>query len=131
MKELETKTGQPAPYFFLLFSVLLIVFVSIVGGMKLLSDVLGFFYPAYMSFKSLESKTEDSWWLKYWVVFSTFCIVEKVFGIVLMMIPMYYILKLVFIVWMWYPSTKGALILYETALRPVAAPYLEKFSKAE
>lgn len=131
MKELETKTGQPAPYFFLLFSVLLIVFVTIIGGMKLLGELLGFAYPAYMSFKSLESKSQDTWWLKYWVVFSTFCIAEKVFSLVLLMIPLYYVWKLFFIVWLWYPSTMGAQILYEKALRPVAAPYLEKFSKAE
>ena len=129
MKEIENKTGYPAAWFFLVLAILSTTLLTVFGGAKLLVDLLGFVYPAYMSFKSMESSaSEDTQWLTYWVVFSFFSITESIFGFVTLLIPMYFWLKIAIIVWMWYPATRGAQTIYEQLLRPVIVPFLEKVS---
>jgi receptor expression-enhancing protein 5/6 len=43
---------------------------------------------------------------------------------VVVMIPFYYFIKIAITVWMYYPSTMGAKIIYEQGLRPLLLPYL-------
>lgn len=128
MKEIEKTTGYPAAWFFVAFVAIFSAIVTLVGGAKLLVDLVGFVYPAYMSFKSIESTAaDDTQWLTYWVVFSTFSIVESMLGFVTMLIPMYFWIKIFVIVWMWYPTTRGAETIYEQLLKPNVGPYIEKF----
>ena len=74
--------------------------MTIVGGAKLLVDIVGFVYPAYMSFKSMDSGSaalangDDTQWLTYWVVFSFLTILESVFGFLVMLIPFYFWIKI-------------------------------------
>lgn len=82
-KELEKKTGHSKVYFFLGACLLLFGIVYFAGGLKLITDLVGFLYPAYMSFKSMESAgglpDEATQWLTYWVVFSSLTVFEQVF----------------------------------------------------
>lgn len=124
-KKLEKDTGIPKVAFFLLASILLTVVTTLVGGFKLVVDLLGFLYPAYMSFKSMDSGSkDDTQWLTYWVVFSFFSIFENLFGFLVALIPFYYFIKVGAIVWMYHPSTMGAKVVYEQGLRPLLLPYL-------
>jgi hypothetical protein len=63
-KEIETKTGYPAPWFFIVAIILSAGLIMVIGGVKLLVDVVAFAYPAYMSFKALETSTsvDDKQW---------------------------------------------------------------------
>jgi hypothetical protein len=63
-KEIETKTGYPAPWFFVVAIILSAGLIMVIGGVKLLVDVVAFAYPAYMSFKALETSTsvDDKQW---------------------------------------------------------------------
>jgi receptor expression-enhancing protein 5/6 len=100
--------------------------LTLLGGSKLMVDLLGFVYPAYMSFKSMDSGSQDdTQWLTYWVVFSFLSIVENLMGFLVVLIPFYFWIKIGIIVWMWYPATRGAQVIYEQALRPLLLPYLE------
>jgi hypothetical protein len=49
------------------------------------SNVIGFLFPAYYSFKAIESpnKEDDKQWLVYWVVYSFFTIIESFVSIIL------------------------------------------------
>lgn len=130
LKDLEEKTGYPKAYFALAIAVLLVAFLLLIGGVKLLVDLVGFVYPAYMSFKSMDSGNhEDTQWLTYWVVFSFFSIVESFLSVITSLIPFYFWLKIGAIVYMWYPTTKGAQRLYDQVLRPLLLPYLEMDKK--
>jgi receptor expression-enhancing protein 5/6 len=75
---------------------------------------------------SSSAATDDVQWLTYWVAFSFLNILETFIGPVLSaIIPMYGFLKMGILVWMWYPSTRGAQTIYEQALRPLLLPYIE------
>jgi receptor expression-enhancing protein 5/6 len=51
-----------------------------VGGENLIVNLVGFIYPAYMSFKAISSNTinDDTQWLTYWVVYAFFNITESI-----------------------------------------------------
>ena len=89
-------------------------------------DLVGFVYPAYMSFKSMDANNgEDTQWLTYWVVFASFSIVEGMAGFLTRLIPFYYLTKAGFILWLYHPQTMGAQSIYAGVIRPVMLPYLE------
>ena len=98
---------------FLIFSSLSIITMF---GINILIYLVGILYPAYMSFKSLQTPKNDdnSQWLTYWIVFSTI----NLFDILAYIIPFYYILKLVYIIWLFHEKTKGAQILYIKYIEP-------------
>jgi receptor expression-enhancing protein 5/6 len=126
LKKAEDETGVPKVFFFILAGLLLSGLTLAVGGFKFVVDLLGFLYPAYMSFKSLEANNkDDTQWLTYWVAFSFFSILENVFGFVVAMIPFYYFIKAGTIVWMYHPKTMGAKVVYQQGLRPLLLPYIE------
>ena len=98
------------------------------GGFKLITDLLGFLYPAYMSFKSMESspkETEATQWLTYWVVFSSLTVMEAAFTFIVNWIPMYYFVKTGLIVYLYHPKTSGAAVIYNQVIRPYVLPLLD------
>merc|ERR1712226_1410219 len=102
----------------------------LVGGAKLVTDLVSFVYPAYMSFKAIDSgnPTVDTQWLTYWVVFGFCSIVEGVAGFLMGWIPMYFVLKVSFFIWLYHPSFLGASVVYTNVLRPVVMPYINSIS---
>jgi len=131
LKDLEEKTGYPKVYFFMGFMLLLFGFLTLIGGAKLIVDLVGFVYPAYMSFKSMDSGNhDDTQWLTYWVVFAGFSMMESFCGWFVSWIPFYYAFKIAAIVYLWHPSTRGAQMLYKQFLRPALVPYLDVDKKS-
>lgn len=123
---METKTGYHKAYFFIAGATTVLSTLWLLGGVKLLVDLLGFVYPAYMSFKSMDSGSkDDTQWLTYWVVFSFLSIAENLLSVLVTAIPFYFWIKMGVIVWMYAPSTRGAEVLYQQGLRPWLVPYLE------
>lgn len=89
-------------------------------------DLVGFLYPSYMSFKSMDANNgEDTQWLTYWVVFSFFSILEGMAGFIVNLIPFYYMTKTGFILWLYHPQTMGAQSIYASVIRPYMLPYLD------
>jgi receptor expression-enhancing protein 5/6 len=130
LKELETKTGYSKVYFFLAAVVVFSGSLTLIGGFKLVTDLVGFLYPAYMSFKSMESANgasadDSTQWLTYWVVFSSLAVVEGVAAFIVAWIPMYFAVKTCFIIWLYYPKTLGAEVIYNQVVRPYVLPLLE------
>ena len=114
-------------YFFLGACLLISGILYLAGGFKLLTDLLGFLYPAYMSFKSMESAKgpDATQWLTYWVVFSSLTVMEGVATFIVDYIPMYYGLKIGLIIYLYHPKTTGAEVVYNQVVRPYVLPYLE------
>ena len=53
------------------------------NAFKIVSLLVGTIYPAYKSFKAIESKEkdDDTQWLIYWVVFAFFSVIEIFTGL--------------------------------------------------
>eukprot|EP01016_Furgasonia_blochmanni_P031967 TRINITY_DN32_c0_g2_i1.p2 TRINITY_DN32_c0_g2~~TRINITY_DN32_c0_g2_i1.p2 ORF type:complete len:213 (-),score=93.42 TRINITY_DN32_c0_g2_i1:432-1070(-) len=116
--------------------VLLVCLVLIVTGIatKAIIIFLGFLYPGYMTFKAIESPeiSDDIQWLTYWSVFTFFTIADELLDALFLtfLIPLYYPLKMIFIVWLFYPKTRGAEFLYKRFLRPILSAYVDTIDKA-
>lgn len=120
LTEMEGKTNVPKEFLLFGAGILVGIVLFAFGGAALLIDVIGFIYPAYASFKAVESheKEDDTLWLTYWVVYAFFKVFESVADVVVSWIPFYFFIKLGFLLWCYYPGTHGASIIYKKVLRP-------------
>ncbi|KAG0234768.1 ER membrane protein DP1/Yop1 [Actinomortierella wolfii] len=120
INQLEVATGVPKTYFALgLGSFIgLMIFFNFAG--QLFSNLLGFVYPAYRSFKALETpeKEDDKQWLTYWTVYGFVSILESFTDILLYWFPFYFFLKTIFLLWLMIPQFNGAVTVYNRFLRP-------------
>ncbi|KAJ3310338.1 hypothetical protein HDV04_005089 [Boothiomyces sp. JEL0838] len=118
--EFEKRTNIPKVFVAsaLGFVFFLLIFLNIWGD--LLTNLLGFVYPAYASFKALEttSTKDDVHWLTYWVVFGFFNLIEFFSDILLFWLPFYYFFKAAIILWLVLPQTMGANFVYSKIIRP-------------
>merc|ERR1719424_2521770 len=96
-----------------------------------LVNIVGFAYPFYASMKSIKSggKDDDTVWLTYWVVYGLFNLLESITDFLFYWIPMYYPIKIGFLVWCMLPQTMGAKIVYQKALVPLMDKYMAKIDK--
>lgn len=106
--QFEQKTKVPKVYVasaavFILFT---LIFFNVWG--ELLTNIVGFVYPAYASFKAIESsrKDDDSQWLTYWVVFGFLNVIEFFSDILVFWLPFYYFFKASIILWLVMPQTR-------------------------
>ena len=110
--------------------VLTISLIWLIGGFKLITALLGFVYPAYMSFQSMEASkgavTDGATqWLTYWVVFSFITVIESVIPGLCHWIPMYFYNKAGLIVWLYHPATSGAEVIYNQVVRTYILPHMD------
>jgi hypothetical protein len=57
--------------------------------------------------------------LTYWVVFAVVKGCETLFDFFLFWLPFYFLGKLVFLIWLAFPETRGAILLYSRIIRPL------------
>lgn len=110
-----------------------VVFMIVAGiGAGVISNLVGFAYPAYASFKAVESedKADDVQWLTYWIVYSFFVIFEVFIDTLLYCIPSYYAFKLGFMAWLFMPSTRGATFIYKQVLEPFLSKHESRIDGA-
>merc|ERR1712100_242006 len=114
MQQLEDKTQVKKLYIAAALAVVTVVFILFGFGAGLLCNFVGFVYPAFASFKALDSKNEgeERNWLIYWVVYSCFCLVEGFLEYVLFWVPFYYPIKLAFLCFLFLPQTQ---VVHHTA----------------
>eukprot|EP00833_Pecoramyces_ruminatium_P007756 jgi/Orpsp1_1/1181788/evm.model.c7180000078621.1 len=118
---LDEKTNIPKLKTYVTFGfgavISIFVFFNIFGD--LLSTLIAFIYPAYASFKAIESpdKTDDTQWLTYWTVFGFLHLIECFSDQILGWISFYYFIKSIFTLWLSLPQFRGAEILYEKFIR--------------
>jgi len=125
-KELETKTTLPGPYLVVIVLILALLLVLLIGGRNLLSNLIGFLFPATCSLQAIKTpnKTANMQWISYWMVFMFSKIVERLLGPIFRLIPLFFLIKMFFYVWCYHPKTKGATVIYEALVQPHILPLL-------
>ncbi|KAI3655749.1 hypothetical protein MP638_006556 [Amoeboaphelidium occidentale] len=118
-KKVEEQTGIPKVYAFLgvVSLILLLIFFNIGAG--LITNLVGFIYPAYASLKALEGKQEQTQWISYWLLFGLFSVLEFFSDVMLKWFPFFYVFKVIFLAYAFLPQTLGATVVYERLLHPV------------
>jgi len=93
------------------------------SGVRALGNVVAWLYPVWASLKALgsEDKDDDTFWLAYWIFYSSIQLVESITDVFLFWIPMYEWIKIALYIYMWHPKTQGAMVLYRTVLKPLVA----------
>jgi receptor expression-enhancing protein 1/2/3/4 len=94
---------------------------------RLLVLLLGYTYPAFECFKTVEKNKvhieELRFWCQYWILLALISSFERVGDIFISWLPLYGEMKVVFFVYLWYPKTKGTRHVYETLLKPYIAQH--------
>eukprot|EP01016_Furgasonia_blochmanni_P028857 TRINITY_DN3037_c0_g1_i1.p1 TRINITY_DN3037_c0_g1~~TRINITY_DN3037_c0_g1_i1.p1 ORF type:complete len:164 (-),score=13.51 TRINITY_DN3037_c0_g1_i1:111-602(-) len=99
-------------------------------GVSMLTALVGFIYPAYMSFKVVESthipigaalssnfgkddyRNELRRWLTYWIVYSLVVCLDPILHMIFGFLgPLYHVGKVLFFVFMFHPATKGSVLV--------------------
>uniref|UniRef100_A0ACD5XY96 Uncharacterized protein n=1 Tax=Avena sativa TaxID=4498 RepID=A0ACD5XY96_AVESA len=92
---------------------------------RLLTLALGYAYPAYTCYKTLEQQPREIeqllFWCHYWILVASLTVVERFADCAVSWLPMYGEAKLALIVYLWHPSTRGAGHVYDGYLRPLLA----------
>jgi len=100
---------------------------------KVTSNIVGFLYPAYASFKAIESTetADDTQWLTYWVVYAFFNLVESLIDFsVGTWIPFYFFIKIFIVLWLQLPQFMGALYIYQSFLAPLLRKHEKQIDSA-
>ncbi|ETW20487.1 hypothetical protein PFFVO_00540 [Plasmodium falciparum Vietnam Oak-Knoll (FVO)] len=121
LNNIGKKFGVKPSYIIVPFSVFLFLSLVFGWGAAIICNVVGFAYPAYQSFKAVESQSRDETklWLTYWVVFSLFFFIEYLIDIILFWVPFYYLIKLLFLLYLYMPQVRGAVMVYNYIIRPI------------
>jgi len=120
--QVEEKTGVDR--FFMVAGLFGIIALYLIFGhfAELVCNLVGFLYPAYVSIKAIESstKSDDTQWLTYWVVFGLFNVLEFCSDEIEAYFPIYWLVKCAFMLWLYLPTTMGAHKVYTRFIRPFA-----------
>ncbi|GMM55480.1 Yop1 protein [Maudiozyma humilis] len=119
---LETKTKIPRSYLISSFTFvyLLLTFLNIGGIGQMLSNLAGFALPTYFSIRAIKTTTKDDDMklLSYWIVFGFLNVIEFWSGAIIYLIPFYWFLKVIFLVYIAIPTTGGAFMIWSKIIEP-------------
>uniref|UniRef100_A0A8D9A8S1 Receptor expression-enhancing protein n=1 Tax=Cacopsylla melanoneura TaxID=428564 RepID=A0A8D9A8S1_9HEMI len=89
---------------------------------RLVILIFGTLYPAYASYKAVKTKDIKEYvkWMMYWIVFAFFTAGEIFLDVFLSFwFPFYYELKIMFVIWLLCPATKGSNFMYRKFVHPL------------
>ncbi|KAF8759430.1 hypothetical protein HU200_010477 [Digitaria exilis] len=94
---------------------------------RLLTLALGYAYPAYECYKTLERNAPEMeqlrFWCRYWILLAFLTAFERLADCTVSWLPMYGEAKLALVVLLWHPNTMGARRVYDDYLRPFLAAH--------
>ncbi|XP_027696426.1 receptor expression-enhancing protein 3 isoform X1 [Vombatus ursinus] len=83
--------------------------------------IFGILYPAYYSYKAVKTKNVKEYvrWMMYWIVFALYTVIETLADLTVAWFPLYYEMKIAFVIWLLSPYTRGASLIYRKFLHPL------------
>jgi len=130
VKQIHDKTQVRPAFLFVGVSVFAFLLLVWGFGAQFVTNLIGFAYPLYESYRSLASTSASAaathsqqQWLTYWIIYATFSLVESLTDFFLYWIPLYHLVKIAFLVWCFLPQTRGAEVVYAKVVEPVLVRY--------
>lgn len=119
LKDLSSKIGLKPRIILGVSFLVLVLLILLEIGSYFLTSFAGYLYPAYMSFKAIESKEkrDDTQWLTFWIVYTIFSIFDPVLSFVLSFLPFFNLLKLFFFIYLFHPKSRGAETIYNVIIK--------------
>lgn len=128
LNQLEQRTNLPKSYLVVGSTIfyLLLIFINVGGIGEILGNFAGFVVPAYYSILALKTTTtkDDTQLLTYWIVFSFLNVIEFWSKALLYIIPFYWFLKTIFLLYIALPQTGGATMIYNRFISPLTDKYI-------
>lgn len=116
---IQEKTGING-YVFIGLILLSLIFVYFNLFENLITNLIGTVYPTFWTIKSIESKDGKAiHWLIYWIIFSSFILLDFFSGFVVKIIPFYFIMKICFLIWLQWPESKGCDIIFSYVINNI------------
>ncbi len=116
---IQEKTGING-YVFIGLLILSLIFVYFNLFENLITNLIGTVYPTFWTIKSIESKDGKAiHWLIYWIIFSSFILLDFFSGFVVKIIPFYFVMKICFLIWLQWPESKGCDIIFSYVINNI------------
>ncbi|VDK74557.1 unnamed protein product [Litomosoides sigmodontis] len=114
LTQVEARTGIKRLHLILGFVGIHALYLIFGSLAELLCDIIGFVYPAYISIRSVETSHKDgnAQWFTYWIICALFNIAEYFSETFVVYFPIYWLLKCIFLLYLYLPMTKGAQKIY-------------------
>ncbi|CAB52881.1 Protein yop1 [Schizosaccharomyces pombe] len=132
LNSLEKNFGVSKLYVFLTAAGIYALFLFLNWGGFLLTNLLAFAMPAFFSINAIETtnKADDTQWLTYYLVTSFLNVIEYWSQLILYYVPVYWLLKAIFLIWLALPKFNGATIIYRHLIRPYITPHVIRICKS-
>ena len=105
------------------------ILLSAIGNFgRYVTCVVGITLPAYWSIKAIETPeaNDDKQWLTYWAVYAVFTFIDLFAGFIMKFLPFYFLIKLIFLIWLFMPNTQGAVVVYNLVISKLFKKYEKK-----
>ena len=103
-------------YLLYLISMLLVYALCSSWG-PLISNLIGIVYPVVLTYLDRVTDKKTDHWFIYWPIFGAFSLLDTVGYWFLFVFPTYYVVKSIFLVWLWLPQTGGTKYVYSKVVR--------------
>ena len=121
MKSIKDKTGIDGIFVIIFLSLcVLLVYMGIFES--LITSLVGTLYPGFSTIKAIQKNKDKKEWLTYWVIFGSFLIFDMFSTIIIKVVPYYFVLKIIFLIWMFIPGSNGCQIVYDFLISKVMKP---------
>ena len=124
---IQEKTGIKGIYV-VIGLVLSVIFVYLNIFDSIITNLVGTLYPAFWTIKSIENDDlqDQKNWLTYWAVFGSFILVDMFSPIIVKFIPFYFVMKILFLIWLFMPGSSGCKIIYNLIVKKILRKYEDK-----
>ncbi|VDN07896.1 unnamed protein product [Thelazia callipaeda] len=123
LSQFEEKAQVPREQ--LVYGIMGLVAIYLVFGSlaQLICNLIGFGYPAYATIKAIrkDQREDDTQWLVYWTIFAFYSLIDFFAEAIMRVLPIYWITKVIILLYLHLPQTYGAQIFYEKCLNPLLA----------